>query len=176
MGLITPPRSDAVLRLEPGSLERNRAIERVRFLGKANWKRSKHYGRRSLADAAMHRLKAAFGPSLRSRLWTTNRWRLSCVLISLTPGAHQNVSPIDRSILRDRIRIYATGPNRLADLPEARNPSQITEVEVQSPPCRVSALSEPLHLLEILVVVRRLREIGNKGPRVVGGLRRRTHR
>jgi len=66
--LITPPRSGAVLRLEPGSLERNRAIERVRFMGKANWKRSRHYGRRSLAEAAMHRLKAAFGPGLRSRL------------------------------------------------------------------------------------------------------------
>ena len=67
--LITPLRSGAVLRLEPGSLERNCAIERVRFVGKANWKRSKHYGRLSLAEAAMHRLKAAFGPRLRSRLW-----------------------------------------------------------------------------------------------------------
>ena len=67
--LITPPRSRAVLHHEPGSLERNRAIKGVRFLGKANWKRSQNYGRRSLAEAAMHRLKAAFGPSLRSRLW-----------------------------------------------------------------------------------------------------------
>ena len=67
--LITPPRSGAVLRLDPGSLERNRAIERIRFLGKAGWKRSQRYGRRSLAEAAMHRLKAAFGPGLRSRLW-----------------------------------------------------------------------------------------------------------
>jgi hypothetical protein len=28
-----------------------------------------HYGRRSLAEAATHRFKAAFAPSLRSRLW-----------------------------------------------------------------------------------------------------------
>ena len=67
--LITPPRTRAGLRHEPGSLERNRAIEGVRLLGKANGKRSQHYGRRSLAEAAMHRLKAAFGPGLRSRLW-----------------------------------------------------------------------------------------------------------
>jgi hypothetical protein len=71
--LITPPRSGAALRLEPGSLERNRAIEGVRHLGRANWKRSNHYGRRSLAEAAMHRLKAAFGPSLRSRLWPNQK-------------------------------------------------------------------------------------------------------
>jgi hypothetical protein len=67
--LISPPRTGAVLHRKPGSLERNRVIEQVRFLGKANWKRSQHYGRRSLAEAAMHRLKAAFGPGLRSRLW-----------------------------------------------------------------------------------------------------------
>ena len=67
--LITPPRTRAVLHHEPGLLERNRAIEGVRLLDKANWKRSQHYGRRSLAEAARHRLKAAFGPGLRSRLW-----------------------------------------------------------------------------------------------------------
>jgi hypothetical protein len=67
--LITPPRIGAVLRNDPGSLERNRAIQRIRFLGKANCRRSLHYGRRSLAEATMHRLKAAFGPGLRSRLW-----------------------------------------------------------------------------------------------------------
>jgi hypothetical protein len=67
--LITPPRSGAVLRHDPSSIQRNRAIERVRFLGKAKWKRSQHYSRRSLAEAAMHRLKAAFGPGLRSRIW-----------------------------------------------------------------------------------------------------------
>jgi hypothetical protein len=67
--LITPPRAGAVLHHEPGSLQRDRAIRQVRSLGKANWKRLRRYGRRSLAEAAMHRIKAAFGPSLRSRLW-----------------------------------------------------------------------------------------------------------
>jgi hypothetical protein len=42
-------------------------------LGKARWKRLQHYGRRSLAEAAMHRLKAAFGPGLRSRLWSNQQ-------------------------------------------------------------------------------------------------------
>jgi hypothetical protein len=67
--LITPPRTRAVLHHEPGLGERNRAIKEVRLLGKAHWKRSHHYGRRSLAEAAMHRLKAAFGAGMRSRLW-----------------------------------------------------------------------------------------------------------
>jgi hypothetical protein len=67
--LITPPRSRAVIHLEPDLAERNRAIREVRSLGASNWKRAQHYGRRSLAEAAMHRIKAAFGPGLRSRLW-----------------------------------------------------------------------------------------------------------
>jgi Transposase DDE domain len=67
--LITPPRLRAVLHPEADFIERNSAIKRVRLLGHAHWKRSQHYGRRSLAEAAMHRLKAAFGTGLRSRLW-----------------------------------------------------------------------------------------------------------
>jgi hypothetical protein len=71
--LITPPRIGAVLHREPGSLQRDRAIREVRLQGKANRKRSHHDGRRSLAEAAMHRIKAAFGPSLRSRLWSNQQ-------------------------------------------------------------------------------------------------------
>lgn len=67
--LTTPPRTGAIPHYDSGSLQRDRAVKRIRFLGKANWKRLHHYGRRSLAEAAMHRIKAAFGPSLRSRLW-----------------------------------------------------------------------------------------------------------
>ena len=66
--LLTPPSKRAVLHLGPEWTERNMAIEEVRFLGKPDWKRSVHYGRRSLAESAMHRLKAAFGSRLRSRL------------------------------------------------------------------------------------------------------------
>jgi hypothetical protein len=71
--LITPPRTRAVLHHDPDLVERNRSIREVRILGKANWKRSQHYGRRSLAEAAMHRLKAAFGAGLRSRLWPNQK-------------------------------------------------------------------------------------------------------
>jgi len=70
---ITPPRSGAVLHHEPGSLQRDRAIKGARLLGKANWKRFHRYGRRSLAEAAMHRLKAAFGTGLRSQLWSNQQ-------------------------------------------------------------------------------------------------------
>jgi hypothetical protein len=71
--LITPPRTRAVLHHEPDLILRNRAIKGVRLLGKANWKHSQHYERRSLAEDAMHRLKAAFGTSLRSRLWPNQK-------------------------------------------------------------------------------------------------------
>jgi hypothetical protein len=71
--LITPPRTGAVLHHEPSFVERNCAVREVRLLGNANWKRSHQYGRRSLAEAAMHRLKAAFGSGLRSRLWPNQK-------------------------------------------------------------------------------------------------------
>ena len=67
--LVTPPRSRAVIHLQPDLTDRNRAIRAVRSLGTPEWKRTQHYARRSLAEAAMHRLKAAFGAGLRSRLW-----------------------------------------------------------------------------------------------------------
>jgi hypothetical protein len=66
--LITPPRIRAVLHNEPDLVERNRAVREVRRVGMARWKRHHHYDRRSLAEATMHRLKAAFGAGLRSRL------------------------------------------------------------------------------------------------------------
>ena len=71
--LITPPGQRAVIRPEAGLVARNRAIEECRFLGKANWKVSVRNHRRSLAESAMHRLKAAFGPGLRSRKWCNQR-------------------------------------------------------------------------------------------------------
>ena len=71
--LITPPRTGAIIQREAGSLQRDLAVKRVRILGKVTWKRLHRYGRRSLAEAAMHRLKAAFGPSLRPRLWSNQQ-------------------------------------------------------------------------------------------------------
>jgi hypothetical protein len=68
--LITPPGARAVLHAADPTgewAERNRTLEEVRFLGKPDWKRAVHYGRRSLAESAMHRIKAAFGQRLRSR-------------------------------------------------------------------------------------------------------------
>ena len=66
--LLTPPGSPAVLHSGDDWRERNRAIEEVRFLGRPAWKVAVGYHRRSLAESAMHRLKAAFGQRLRSRL------------------------------------------------------------------------------------------------------------
>lgn len=66
--LISPPGKRAVLR--PGGTdwrERNRSIEVAQFLGRPDWKVAVGYHRRSLAESAMHRLKAAFGQRLRSR-------------------------------------------------------------------------------------------------------------
>ena len=66
--LLTPPGKRGVPHEGKEWAERNRALEEVRFLGQKVWKQAVGYGRRSLAESAMHRLKAAFGQRLRSRL------------------------------------------------------------------------------------------------------------
>ncbi len=66
--LISPPGKRAVLHPGDDWHERNRSIEEARFLGRPDWKVGVGYHRRSLAESAMHRLKAAFGQRLRSRL------------------------------------------------------------------------------------------------------------
>ena len=66
--LVSPPGQRAVLHPGDQWRERNRSIEEARFLGRPAWKVAVGYHRRSLAESAMHRLKAAFGQRLRSRL------------------------------------------------------------------------------------------------------------
>jgi len=65
--LLSPPGKRAVLHDGTGWQTRNQTIEEVRFLGLPDGKRAVHYGRRSLAESTMHRLKSAFGQRLRSR-------------------------------------------------------------------------------------------------------------
>ncbi len=65
--LLSPPGNRAVLHPDADWRERNRAVEEARFLGRKGWKLAVNYHRRSLAESAMHRLKAAFGQRLRSR-------------------------------------------------------------------------------------------------------------
>jgi hypothetical protein len=66
--LLSPPGKRAVPHPGADWHERNRAIEEARFLGRPDWKVAVGYHRRSLAESAMHRIKAAFGQRLRSRL------------------------------------------------------------------------------------------------------------
>ena len=48
-------------------LARDENLRRIRAVGRAKWKRESGYHRRSLAETAVFRLKALFGPALRAR-------------------------------------------------------------------------------------------------------------
>jgi hypothetical protein len=68
---IIPPRKNAKIKRHRNGklppLPRDEAIRGIRKLGRAEWKRQIGYHRRSLAETAMYRMKALFGPTLKNR-------------------------------------------------------------------------------------------------------------
>lgn len=69
---IIPPRSNAVIWTDQAGVElvhpRNEALTQIEVVGLAQWKRQIDYHRRSKAETAMYRWKAAFGDRLSARL------------------------------------------------------------------------------------------------------------
>ena len=68
---IIPPRKNAKIKQHGNSsedrLERDECVRQIRRDGKAAWKESIGYHRRSLAETAMSRMKGAFGDRLKNR-------------------------------------------------------------------------------------------------------------
>ena len=114
--LLTSPSKRAVLHADPAWAARNTAIEEVRFLGKPEWQRSVHYGRRSLPESAMHRLKATFSSRLRSRIAPISITRRCSALISSTAGPRRRLASLrfDLGCLTCGNANYATGPTTLS--------------------------------------------------------------
>ena len=69
---IIPPRSNAVIWTDEAGIElvhpRNEALTQIQAVGLAQWERQIDYHRRSKAETAMFRWKAAFGDRLSARL------------------------------------------------------------------------------------------------------------
>jgi hypothetical protein len=80
---VIPPRPNAKIKQHGNSsqppLVRDEAIRSIRRRGRKSWKESIGYHRRSLAETAIHRLKACFGSLLKNRElpnhWTEARLR-----------------------------------------------------------------------------------------------------
>ena len=68
---IIPPRKGAKIKQHGNSsadpIERDECVRQIRRDGKAAWKESSGFHRRSLAETAMSRLKGAFGDRLKNR-------------------------------------------------------------------------------------------------------------
>jgi len=66
-----PPRRDARIwqhgRCQGERLMRDETLRRIRYVGRARWKRESGYHRRSLAETAVFRLKMIFGERVRAR-------------------------------------------------------------------------------------------------------------
>jgi len=87
--VIIPPRANARIKQHGNEsadpLPRDECIRQIRRDGRKAWKQSIGYHRRSLAETAMHRLKACFGGSLKNRKLDNQRTEASlrCKLLKL---------------------------------------------------------------------------------------------
>jgi hypothetical protein len=81
---VIPPRKRARVRAGPEFKDRNEAVERVREVGKAQWKKEAGYHRRSLVETAMMRLKSLFSDRLKARQWRRQEaeLRLRCAALN----------------------------------------------------------------------------------------------
>lgn len=68
---VIPPRKNARITKHGNSkgteMPRDKAIRRIRKVGRKTWKKQSRYHRRSIAELAMFRLKSQFGEKLKSR-------------------------------------------------------------------------------------------------------------
>jgi hypothetical protein len=68
---VIPPRKGAAITPPPGAKDppptRGSIVKRITEIGSKAWKVEAGYHRRSLAETAMHRVKALFSPTLKSR-------------------------------------------------------------------------------------------------------------
>ena len=85
---IIPPREDAAYWTdeEGNDLEhpRNKALEMIDDVGKAEWKKQSGYHRRSKAEVAMFRYKTIFGPKMYARRFENQKTevRIKCAIIN----------------------------------------------------------------------------------------------
>ena len=74
---IIPPRRNAKIKRHGNSgqppLPRDQSIREIRRKGRALWKESVGYHRRSLSETAMHRMKCCFGNKLKNHLLPNQR-------------------------------------------------------------------------------------------------------
>jgi hypothetical protein len=78
---LIPPRSDAVIRGRSPFEQRDENVREIKKRGKAKWKKSSGYHKRSLVETAFFRLKTIFSDKLRSR--TTERQKIEAKLRGL---------------------------------------------------------------------------------------------
>ncbi len=88
LAAVIPPRKNAKIKqhgncaAEP--LPRDEAIRRIRRTSRGGWKEEVGYHRRSLGEAAMYRIKQAFGPLLKNRKLETQQTeaRIRCKILN----------------------------------------------------------------------------------------------
>lgn len=81
---IIPPQNNAVISKNPALAIRNKAISRIKKVGRKKWKQEVGYHRRSLIEVAMYRYKTIIGNKISSRIFEKekNEVRLGCKILN----------------------------------------------------------------------------------------------
>lgn len=81
---IIPPQHNAVISEDPALADRNKAIRRIKKIGRKKWKQEVNYHRRSRIEVAMFRYKTIIGDEIRSRKFENEKIevRIGCKILN----------------------------------------------------------------------------------------------
>ena len=81
---IIPPQHNAVISKDPALADRNKAIRRIKKIGRERWKQEVNYHRRSRIEVAMFRYKTIIGDEISSRKFENEKIevRIGCKILN----------------------------------------------------------------------------------------------
>lgn len=87
--IVPPPKNAVIHENEPAELiSRNRDVERIEQIGRAEWKVEAGYHKRSLSEVAMHRYKSSIGNTLSTRKFENQvtEAKIGCHILNVFNG------------------------------------------------------------------------------------------
>ena len=91
---VIPPQKNAVQSKDPTLNEKNKAIRRIKKIGRKRWKDEVKYHRRSLVEVAMFRYKTILGDKINARKFENEKTevRINCSILNVMSSLGMPVS------------------------------------------------------------------------------------